>query len=397
LSAGATLVAAPVPPECAQAAAGPVIVTWRAPVFNRSEGFIQAQATGLTRYQPLVCGRNFVGNLAPQLERRVIIPRGWLARLRLDTFGPDAEYVERIAQYRPALIHAHFANDSMAALMLARRLGIPLVTSLRGYDITRSRISMLLSGSASKARYALFGAALRRRGALFLPVCDYLRERALAQGFPPDRTITHYNGVDLATFRPGDEPPEPNLVLHVGRLTEKKGGAVLLRSLARLRAEQIPTRLVVIGDGELRGKLVRQAEQLGLAGSIEWLGARPKSEVARWMRRAWVLAAPSLRGRGGNEEGLPNVVVEAAASGLPVVASRHAGIPEAIRHGRNGLLAPEGEAEPLTQALREALQSPRLREEFGIEARRIAEERFDYRRKMEELQDHYDRMIERNG
>jgi glycosyltransferase involved in cell wall biosynthesis len=373
-----------------------VVVTYRSPVFNRSEGFVQAQALGLTEFQPLVCGRNRAGPVAPELADRLILPANWLGMLRLDVAGAGPDYARRVAPWRPVLVHAHFATDGMAALPLAQRLDVPLVTSLRGYDVTRSRTSLLLSGSLSKLRYALFGRRLRAQGALFLAVCDFLRERAIASGFPAERTITHYNGVDLDRFRPGDAP-EPGLVLHVARLAEKKGTDVLLRAFAAVRGRFPAARLVVIGDGPLRGRLRREAAQLGIGDAVEWLGMRPADEVAAWMRRAWALAVPSRSGRDGNAEGLPNVVVEAAASGLPVVASRHAGIPEAVAHGRSGLLVAEGAAEPLAQALTELLGSPDLRRGFARGSRALASERFDYRRQMQRLQAHYRWVIGRQG
>ena len=208
---------------------------------------------------------------------------------------------------------------------------MPLITSLRGYDVTRSDAALLRSGRLSWMRYALGKKRLQREGALFLAVSDALRRQAIARGFPEERTLTHYNGVDLGRFRPGDAPGEPGLVLHVGRLVEKKGTAVLIEALAGLP----DARLVVIGDGPLRGALERQA-----GPAVRFLGALPPDEVAQWMRRASVLAAPSLTAADGDAEGLPNVVVEAAASGLPVVATRPFGHSRGGRGRRDRLSRP---------------------------------------------------------
>jgi glycosyltransferase involved in cell wall biosynthesis len=110
------------------------------------------------------------------------------------------------------------------------------------------------------------------------------------------------------------------------------------------------------------------------------------------MQRAWRLAAPSARARDGDAEGLRNVVVEAAASGLPVVATAHAGIPEAVDHGVSGLIVPEKDRSALADALRRLLGSPELRSELSQAARRVAETRFDLHRQSERLEDIYDRV-----
>jgi colanic acid/amylovoran biosynthesis glycosyltransferase len=371
----------------------PIIATYRSPLFNASEGFVAAQALSLRRYQPVVCGRNRTDPVDARLAGRVILAETREERLMLDLGRPPARFLWQLRRWNPVLVHAHFATDGLIALPIAEQLDVPLVTSLRGYDITRSPASLLSSGSLSKARYALLGDRLRRKGALFLAVCDYLRDRAIAQGFPEERTLTHYNGVNLRLFAPLSAAPRDPLILHVGRLAEKKGTSVLLHAFARLGAEHAATRLAVIGDGPLRKDLQHTAATLGIADRIDWLGMITRPEVARWMQQAQLLAIPSLTASDGNAEGLPNVVVEAAASGLPVVATRHAGIPEAVIHGVTGLLVPEGDASALAQALREILAAPSLGDQLGVAARRLAESKFDYLVQMDRLEQHYDRII----
>src|SRR6185437_507604 len=150
----------------------------------------------------------------------------------------------------------------------------------------------------------------------------------------------HYNGVDLARFPPGSGGPD--LVLFVGRLVEKKGVEILIEAFARARAARPGASLVIIGDGPLRPRLERRAGE-----GVRFLGALPPGDVADWMRRATVLAAPSVTARDGDAEGLPNVIVEAAASALPAVGSDHSGIPEAILDGETGFIVPERDAEAL--------------------------------------------------
>lgn len=224
-----------------------------------------------------------------------------------------------------------------------------------------------------------------RHGDLFLPVSDALCSAALDQGFPEERTRTHYLGVDLARFASKGER-EAALILHVGRLVEKKGTEVLLQAVARLP----DAKLVVIGDGPERGRLERKAARLG--PRVQFLGALDSTEVAEWMQRATILAAPSMTARDGDAEGLPTVIVEAAACGLPVAATRHSGIPEAVVDGETGFLVPEGDAHALAERIALLLGSAGLRERMGRAARAMAEAKFDLRRQTTQLEDMYDRL-----
>jgi glycosyltransferase involved in cell wall biosynthesis len=357
----------------------PVAAIFRSPLFNASEGFVQAQAAGLTRYRPLIVGLENKGNALPALRDRLLLAEHPLA-VRLGRVGALAG---RLRPHRPALVHAHFATDGLIALPLADALGVPLVTTLHGYDVNLARGRMLASGRLGWMRYALFQRRLKARGALFLAVSEALRRQALARGYPADRTLTHYLGVDLARFE-GAPAAEPGLVLHVGRLVEKKGTAVLIDAVARLPE----ARLVVIGDGPLRGALQRRA-----GDRVRFLGALPPDAVAAWMRRAWLLAAPSVTARDGDAEGLPTVIVEAAAASLPAVGTAHAGIPEAIGDGETGFLVPEGDAEALAARLATLLGSVALRARMGAAARRLAEERFDGARQVARLEEIYDGLL----
>ena len=364
----------------------PVAALFRTPVFNPTERFIQDQAAALTRWRPLVVGLERKGDVLPALREGMILPAGTAERLLFSARGRGGGIEAPLRAAGPRLIHAHFGTDGLKVLPLARALGVPLITHLRGYDVTLSKAALIGSGRPTWIRYALGRRRLMRGGDLFLAVSDALRERAIALGYPAERTLTHYNGVDLDRFHPGDGPREAGLVLHVGRLVEKKGTAGLIEAMAGLE----DARLIVIGDGPLRRALERQA-----GPSIRFLGALPPDEVARWMRRASVLAAPSLTASDGDAEGLPNVVVEAAASALPVVATLHSGIPEAVTDGETGFLVPEGDTGALAARIAALLGSEDRRRAMGEAARRLAEQRYDRARLTERLEAIYDEVAGR--
>jgi colanic acid/amylovoran biosynthesis glycosyltransferase len=369
----------------------PVALIFRSPLFNASEGFVQAQAAGLVRYQPVVLGLEHKGHVVAPLRHRLLIPESRLARWRM-ACGDMTPVLHRLEALRPKVIHAHFGPDGLRALPLARALGLPLITSLRGYDVHLRKAALIASGQCSWIAYALGEARLQRRGALFLAVSDALRRRAIARGFPEDRTLTHYNGVDLDRFRPGPCAVRERVVLHVGRLVEKKGTLALIRAFAAIAAAQPDARLEIYGDGPLRPQLEREAAGLGVGERIAFCGHTSADHVAARLRSAWLLAAPSCTAANGDGEGLPNVVVEAAASGLPVIGTRHAGIPEAVRDGETGLLVPESSVAQLSEALLRLLGDAEMQAAFGRSARQWAEEQFDAASQARRLELLYDEM-----
>lgn len=369
----------------------PVAAIFRTALFNPTERFIQDQAAALTRWRPLLVGLERKGEIAPELKEGMILPANVAERLAFAATGRGGRIEARLRAAQPKLIHAHFGTDGLKMLNLARALRLPLITHLRGYDVTRSRAALLASGRPGWSRYALQRKRLMEQGDLFLAVSDALRRKAVALGYPAKRTRTHYNGVDLDRFQPGKRPREPGTILHIGRLVEKKGTADLLAALAGMAG----VRLVVIGDGPLRAALQRQAGELGV--KAQFLGAQNVGEVAEWMRRATLLAAPSVTARDGDAEGLPNVVVEGAACGIPVVATRHSGIPEAVEDGETGFLVKEGDRAALAARIKALLDAADLRREMGFAARALAMERFDRVRQAERLEAIYDEVAGLRG
>jgi colanic acid/amylovoran biosynthesis glycosyltransferase len=276
---------------------------------------------------------------------------------------------------RPRLLHAHFGRGGALALPIARALGIPLVVTFHGGDATkethyRPRVVPRI--------YARRLAALQEYAALFVCVSEFVRDRLLARGFPPEKLEVIYQGVDEGGDIDAAPPGAPEAaadpyILFVGRFVEKKGATHLIDAMRLLESRGSTVRLMLIGDGRLGQALRDQARGLKRVVFLGWL---PHAEVRRRMRGALALCVPSVTGRDGDAEGLPTVIFEAMAEGAPVVGSRHAGIAEAVEHGRTGLLVPEGDTPALADALERMVACPELRRRLGTAARAVAAERF---------------------
>jgi colanic acid/amylovoran biosynthesis glycosyltransferase len=371
------------------------IAVFRHNLFRISEQFIIQQAQQLKRYKAVYVGRLRYGE--PPVGAQSLALRdlgGWwpMARIgwQMVTRNPGL-YQRLLANRRPALIHAHFGVEGVYALPLAKRLGIPLVTTFHGFDATLSTAALLTS--PAWANYPLFRRQLARQGDLFLCASGFIRDRVLAMGFPEARTHVHYIGVDCQAISPRDPTEETPTILHVARLVEVKGAEYLISAFGRLAAKHPGVELAIIGDGPLRSRLQDLARSLGLAERVRFLGALPHAQVLAWMRKAAMLVLPSVRTSTGRVEGLGMVLLEAAATGVPAIGSSIGGIPEGIDDGRTGFLAPERDVEALARRMGDLLDDPALRHEMGARARVFVAERFDIRRQTELLEDFYDNLL----
>jgi colanic acid/amylovoran biosynthesis glycosyltransferase len=301
-----------------QQADRPEVIIFRNNLFRISEPFITEQAEHLRRYQPLYLGRLRFGD--PPVEATSLALQdssGWttLPRIAWHTLTRDpAAYRRLLQRRRPALIHAHFGTDGVYALPLAQQLGLPLITTFHGFDAT-------LLSSPAWMNYPLFRRRLARQGDLFLCVSSFIRDCVLALGFPEQRTLLHYTGIDCEAIRPRDPAAESPMIVHVARLVEMKGTAYLIRAFAALPQRHRNVALVIIGDGELNRMLRKLAGCLGVADRVQFRGALPHRQALEHIRNAAMLVLPSVHTSTGRVEGLGMVLLEAAATGVPVVAS----------------------------------------------------------------------------
>ncbi|HTZ38201.1 MAG TPA: glycosyltransferase [Stellaceae bacterium] len=352
------------------------ILVYRDRIVPRSEAqFLRRLYVGFDRLRPVWIGRHAGDGLGDLAVDPLFIGGGGLPGLLDSALFKHLGRLPRRPDLRtlaPRLVHAHFGRGGALALPLARALGVPLVVHFHGGDATKDKhYRRGLLPSVYQQRLA----ALQREAAFFICVSDFIRDQLLARGFPPEKLLVHRYGVEIEALdaTPTGVSGQP-YALFAGRFVEKKGIGFLIEAMRRLAREGVTLRLELIGDGPIAGELRRDAAGLPNVGFAGWL---PNRELRARMQRALAVCVPSVQAESGDAEGLPNVVLEAMASGAPVVASRHAGIAEAVEDGRTGLLVPPGDATALTAALRRLADDPQGARRMGEAARQAATERFD--------------------
>jgi glycosyltransferase involved in cell wall biosynthesis len=237
---------------------------------------------------------------------------------------------------------------------------------------------------------------LVRNSAFVVTVCDanrrWMAERLSSEAMAKVKKL--YNGIDLATFVPDGSRREPNHVLAVGRLVEKKGFHIMVEALARLLAKGVDLEASIIGDGDQKTRIEELIAARGIGSRVKMLGPRDQAEVRAFMSRATLTVQPCLVGDDGNRDALPTVLVESLAMRLPSVSTPVTGIPEILDQGRCGVLVPENDVQATADAIEALLRDPARREQIARDGRRRAEMVFDAEKTSRTLATWFDGALE---
>lgn len=281
-----------------------------------------------------------------------------LSRNRIRRFGQALVLAEALGD-EVSRLHAHFLHTPASVARYAAALrGLPFSVSAHAKDIWTS------SDWEKREKLAACDFAVTCTRANF----EHLSARA-----PAGRVQLVYHGIDLARFpapppavavRDGSDPDEPAIILSVGRAVEKKGYDDLLEALALL-PQGLAWRFVHIGGGPMLAQLGAKAAALGLSARIEWRGAQPQTAVLAALRACDLFVLASRRAKSGDQDGLPNVLLEALSQARPVLATLFASVPELITDEETGILVPPAEPRALAAALERLIREPALRERLG--------------------------------
>ncbi len=332
---------------------------------------------------------------------------GYAAAMRADVSLRGAAYLAaplalaqgwRIARkiarrHRATVMHGHWVvpGGITAALAAPER---PLVVSLHGSDVY---VAETVPAARAAARLAF------ARAGVITACSDDLARRAAALGADSARIAVVPYGVDAGRFRPDAAARDERrrrlgidgdtfLVFAVGRLVKKKGFEYLIDAMPLVGGTRRAV-LALGGEGDLAAELRERASRVGTAESVRFLGNLNQDDVAGYLAAADVVVVPSVRDDSGNVDGLPNVVMEALASGTPLVTTAAGGIGTVVSDGQTALVVSERDATALAAAIARLLATPALGEEIGAAARTLASTRFGWARTAEQFEQAYERAL----
>jgi len=330
---------------------------------------------------------------------------GWAVKSHLDSpvnlakalivWGQAVAMASRMKQDGVTHIHAHWATlPTSAALIAARLLGLKFSFTAHAWDIFVKNPSL----------------AEKVRTAEAVITCTEFNMRHLENTCPDSKGKIHlnYHGVNMERFSseslaaaggaslagsPGSaDGPKPwkigepvRLFLSVGRFVEQKGYEDLITAYESLVKRGRQFRAVIVGEGPLREKIMKQARNAGLLERIAFRESMGQEELKRFYRDAFAFVLPCVVSANGDRDGIPNVILEAMAAGLPVISTTVSGVPEAVKEQRTGLCVPPHDPQGLTEALDMLLRNEDFAEDLGTRARQYARETFDAKIHMAKL------------
>ena len=377
----------------------PVVASYCTTFLKPEMRHIYRQVTGLRRYETFVITRERMQEEEfpfPDIEllpraRKNFAKRFWLKYMSGKPpvyYRGELQVILKLLERRPAdLMHIYFGHTGVHLLPFIEEWRNPCVVSFHGMDI-QPRAQQEGYDAAMRAMLARVPLVLARSRSLFAAL--------EAWGCPSEKLRLNRTGIPLEDF-PFVQRPLPAdgswRFVQACRLIPKKGLKTALRAFAQFRAGQPKAKFTVAGDGPERESLEDFATELGVRDAVEFAGFLGQKDLAALFARSHVFVHPSEMTSDQNQEGVPNSMLEAMATGLPVLATMHGGIPEAVTHERNGLLVPEKDVPALHAAMVQLTSDPELCYVFGEAAARMVREEFEHTRAVERLEAIYDEAL----
>ena len=334
-----------------------------------TETFIRAHIERLPARVTTVYGWPLMMDGRPVISTPARAYHAALRRLR----GGDGEreltaaYMTAFRRARADAVLAEYGDVGALVTAACRRLRLPLVVHFHGYDASVREVL-----EAHRESYP----AMFREAAAVIAVSRAMQRKLVSLGAPPEKVPYNPYGIDCRRFGGADPASAPPTFVAVGRFVDKKAPQVTLAAFAEVRAAHAGARLRMIGDGPLLGECRALASRLGVEAAVEFLGPRTHDEVQAEMRAARSFVQHSVEAPNGDCEGTPLGILEAGASGLPVVATRHAGIPDVVAEGETGFLVEERDARGMAEHMLRLARDPDLAGRLGAAARRRVAENF---------------------
>jgi len=296
-------------------------------------------------------------------------------------------YRNALLQNHIRLIHAHFAWEGIRMTGLKKKLNLPLITGIYGKDVYEHTKDPFYRWRLRR---------LFKHGDLFLTFSEKMRERIIRLGCPANKAVTHHGGADFRKFTFSQRSISPGQrinLLMVGRFVEKKGFEYGIRAFSEIEKIHPAAHLNIIGSGAMQEDIERLIFNLGLGKKISLLGSKNHDDYIKELSNSHLLIAPSVAAKSGDEEGgINTVVIEAFATGLPVVATIHAGS-ELVFDNKTGFLAEEANVKDLADKIDRVLSSPELLPKLGQNARKLVESDFDMLKQTGRLEAIYKELI----
>lgn len=285
------------------------------------------------------------------------------------------------------IIYCHFGTAGILGVLL-KEIGVTgkLITTFHGFDMS----AYILSTSRNIYK------KLFTKGDLFLPISEHWKTKLIRLGCDKEKIVVHHMGINLEKFKYFDrrkKSGEPIKILTIGRLVEKKGYEYTIKAIKKIIVKYRNIEYIIVGDGPLENKLKKLVSESGIKKYIKFMRAAKQDEVLDFYKQAHIFMLPSITASNGDQEGIPVVLMEAQATGLPVISTFHSGIPEVVVDGKSGFLVPEQDVNALIEKLEYLIGNPELWPKMGRYGRKFIEKKYDIKKLNKQLVEIYQNLI----
>jgi len=383
-------------PPTSEFNAKPIVASYCTTFLKPEMRHIYRQVTGLQRYSTFVMTRERMCEEQFPFSGVELIPRArknflkrfylkYIRKLPPVYYRGELQVLIKMLKRRPAdVMHAYFGHTGVHLLPFIQEWDKPCIVSFHGMDI--------------QARPQQEGYDAQMQGLLRTVPLVLARSKSLMDGLerlgcPKEKLRLNRTGIPLEQF-PFQQRPMPVdgswRFVQACRLIAKKGLRTAIHAFAKFHEQHPKSHYCIAGDGPMKAELEKLIGELGLNEAVELRGFLSQEDLAALYARSHIFLHPSEMPPDQNQEGVPNSMLEAMATGLPVVATTHGGIPEAVTHERTGLLVPERDPEALFQAMGQITAEPDSLYILGQAASRAVREEFEQGKQIEKLESYYD-------
>lgn len=332
-----------------------------------SETFIQAHINYLAPVCSLSDGyypiRDKTGALVVNFPLTLLSLRGLLKRVLPQLFYQM--YSKDIADYLKAqkvdVLLAEYGPTGVAMVDVCKRLDIPLIVHFHGFDAYHYK---------TIRDYRIRYNKMFTKAKAIIAVSQDMKKELIKLGADEEKVFINPYGVDVNKFSNASPENSSPLFIAVGRLTAKKSPMNTIKAFSIVLKECPDAQLIVVGDGEMRDECETLIKKLGISQNVQLQGAQSHDYIAKLLKNARAFVQHSMRSEDGDSEGMPNTILEASASGLPVISTYHAGIKEAVQHENTGYLVQEGDVNAMALYMIKLAKDPGLARKLGVEGKR---------------------------
>lgn len=362
------------------------VLHYKTNFLNPSETFIDRLIRNHTSFEPIgmcIDKRQFTDHLPIYQQPKSGFP-GIFNTICFHLNLSLPFYKKVIEKRQPDIIHAHFGYDGFRMYRVARRTNTPLVVSFYGSDVSR-----LPTEFDWKRRYRKLAANAQG----FVAASQLMKSQLIDLGFPENKIKIIRFGVDIDTFNYQQNFSLDDQLMMVGRMVEKKGFKYALNAIKILKTKGKTVNIDLYGDGPLREKLEELTRILGIENQVKFHGYVSIEKIRKELQDHSILLAPSVTASDDDKEGLPNTILEGMASGIPVIASNHAAIPEAVVDGETGLLVSERNPKAIAGAIEKILDQNTDIRAIRNNARNLIEEQYSVEQLVQNTEALYTKLI----